>query len=179
MDAGIFIFIVRLCLGMVFVMSAIPKIAAPTRFVASVARYQLLPGSLTKPFGYVLPYLELGTGALLLVGWRTELASAAALVMLAVFTLAMLLAIVRKQHITCGCFGLLYSEKVGWRSVLRDTVLVGLAISVLVVSDQIVPVFDVVSNGDPWQSSLEVGAVSLSSTVSGLLGYLSIGVTRR
>lgn len=49
----------RLVLGTVYLLSAVPKLRDRSAFVQAVAGYRILPSTLTIPFAYGLPWIEL------------------------------------------------------------------------------------------------------------------------
>ena len=174
----LFVFLAQLFLGAVFVVSAVPKIANPRLFIFNVENYKLLPGPLAKAYGWTLPYVELATGVALVLGVQTKLASPVALLMLGSFVIAMVTAIARKQHVECTCFGLLYREKVGWSTVLRDAVLAALAVAVWLL-----PPWSPVGEALTGEvSGTGVATLALSVAViagSAVLGYKTRTVIRR
>ena len=100
----------HLILGAIFLMSAVPKLAAPRQFAQDVQQYGILPRPLASAFGYALPYAELAAAALLITGLYTEWAALGVAVMLVVFMIAVGMAMIRKLNLTCSCFGLLYAN---------------------------------------------------------------------
>ena len=52
----------------------VPKLAAFTEWMVGSMAKSMLPESLVRPFGYILPILELAVGVLLLLGLFTEMA---------------------------------------------------------------------------------------------------------
>ena len=51
------------------------------------------------------------------------------------FMLAIGVAMIRRQNLNCSCFGLLYRERVGWGTQIRDGILVILAAFLAVTDD--------------------------------------------
>ena len=67
--------------------------------------YELLPISIANFFGYVLPWFEVGLGALLILGVATRLSAFFAGSLMILFILAISSAWARGLSIDCGCFG--------------------------------------------------------------------------
>ena len=86
------------------------------------AAYRLLPDGLVDVVGFGLPALEVGLGALLLVGFTTRLAAAGAGLLLLAFTIGIVSAWARGVSIDCGCFG-------GGGEVAEGTVSYGLPLA--------------------------------------------------
>jgi uncharacterized membrane protein YphA (DoxX/SURF4 family) len=81
------------------------KIGNLQKSAMSVRAYELLPTDLANFFGYVLPWIEIGMGLLLIVGAVVSIMGLlGALIMLA-FVVAIAQAWARGLSIDCGCFG--------------------------------------------------------------------------
>jgi hypothetical protein len=139
-----------LVLGGLFVYAGIQKHLAPYEFAEAVQIYQLLPPALVGLTAAVFPWLELTSGAFLIIGilMRTEgcLAfgcsrpgvrardavltrrSSLLLIMLqlGLFILVLLITMARGLKIDCGC-GLFTDRQVGPGAILEDALLLGMA----------------------------------------------------
>ena len=170
---------VRLILGAVFLMSAVPKLAAPRQFANDVQQYRMLPRPLASAFGYALPYAELAAATLLLAGFYTEWAALGVAVMLVVFMVAVGVAMARKLNLTCSCFGLLYRERVGWSTQIRDAILLAAALFILVAENGGPTIADMIA--EPGKLSNAVGlaltAIALASALA--IASLSVRPARR
>lgn len=72
----------------------------------------------------VIPFLEMGLGALLLTGIAPRVAGAAALFILAAFTVALLVPVLQRRTVHCNCFGEASMDTpVTWASVARNLAL--------------------------------------------------------
>ena len=110
-------------LGAVLLLSGAAKLAAGPRWAAQAAA--LGSPAVAVP---VVPWLELGLGALLVTGvWRAEVALAAA-VMLGAFTVLLVLRLAQGRRPPCACFGAWSTRPVGPGSVARNVVLIALAL---------------------------------------------------
>lgn len=126
----------RVFLGTVFLMSALTKLAAPREFVHVVERYRILPPSMVAFVAWTLSLAELAIALMLFGGYSAKPAAIAATVMLAMFMVVVGVAMIRRQDLQCGCFGLLYQERVGWGTQVRDGLLVALSLIVLLWNDE-------------------------------------------
>ena len=97
--------VARLVLGATFAVSGALKLVDPAESVRAVRAYRLLPEALAVPVGQGLPLLEITLAALLLLGYGTRLAAAAAGVLLVLFIGGVTSAWARGLAIDCGCFG--------------------------------------------------------------------------
>ena len=116
----------RVYLGGVFIYAGMSKINYPAEFAESIAAYQLVPHWALHPMALLMPWLELISGVLLVVGVRTRAAAAAVGGMLALFSLAVLLAILRGIPAGCGCFSSV-EEPLGWGTFARDLLWLAMA----------------------------------------------------
>ena len=95
----------RLGLGGVLLAAGGLKIGNLQKSAMSVRAYELLPVGLANFLGYVLPWIEIGMGLLLIVGvWVSIVGLLGALTMFA-FVVAIAQAWARGLSIDCGCFG--------------------------------------------------------------------------
>ncbi len=97
-----------------------------------------VPESLAKPVGIILPLAEIAIAVLLLPLGTAWYGGIAALVLLTVFTIGMSVQMAKGQTPDCHCFGQIYSEPVGKKSILRNVFLM-LAAAVLVIAGRVSP----------------------------------------
>jgi uncharacterized membrane protein YphA (DoxX/SURF4 family) len=98
--------LLRLGLGLLFIVAGVAKLGDPGKFAVEIADYQFLP--LLAPYlAVMLPGVELVLGVALIAGprgWRK--ASALGMVLLlAMFMVAVAQVVVRGINVDCGCFG--------------------------------------------------------------------------
>src|SRR5689334_15157169 len=118
----------RIVLALVFVYAAYTKLKQPWLvFALSIDSYQLLPEWAVLTVARSLPWVELGIGILLLIGYGLRYVALVATVILVVFFVAMLRAFGKGLGIDCGCFGV--GEALSTKTLIRDGSL--LAISIL------------------------------------------------
>ena len=169
----------RLILAAVFLMSAVPNLAAPRQFAGDVQQYRMLPRPLASAFGYALPYAELAAAVMLLIGVYPVWAALGVVVMLLAFMAAVGVAMARKMNLTCSCFGLLYRERVGWSTQIRDGILLALALFIIVADDSAPTLADMLSN--PGQLGNALGLVFTAAVLCGasVTAFLSLRMSRR
>ena len=118
---NIAVFICRLVLAVVFLWASIPKIIAPHEFAVAVFRYQLLPDGVINLMAIFLPWIELVAAIAILIPRRSDGAAAILFGLLAVFTVAIAIDLLRGINISCGCFTLKADAgPIGWGEVIRD-----------------------------------------------------------
>ena len=122
----------RILLGGIFLWASVTKVPDMAAFAESVANYRIVPPSLVPGVAAAVVGVEIAAGvALVLNVW----ARAAALVLstlLAVFTVGLASALARGIDLSCGCFG--GNAPATWWTVLRDVVLLLLALGVAISS---------------------------------------------
>ena len=111
--------LLRVYVGGVFIYASMYKINYPGEFAETIASYQLLPYWAINITALVMPWLELVSGALLILGVRTKSAAAVIGGMLILFSLAILVALLRGILIGCGCFTSV-EDPLGWDTLWRD-----------------------------------------------------------
>ncbi len=105
-------------LGIVFLLSAVPKLRRPRLFAWGVVAYDILPEKVSYVFALALIPLELFLAITFLTGWLMSIALALATLLLVVFTVAVGINLRRGRLVDCGCFGA-GSEPISTRSVAR------------------------------------------------------------
>lgn len=124
---------IRFFLGMIFLVASIDKIADPAAFAVSIGNYRLLPDSLLLIAATWLPWMELLCGLGLIFGILFRGASLLTLIMLLIFTLAIVSGLLRGLDISCGCFTQDPAvAKLGWWKVAENLGLIILAAAAFV-----------------------------------------------
>ncbi len=95
---------VRLPLGGLMLYSGAVKMADPSLFAAAVVQYDILPALLAPYAALVIPAIECIIGLSLLAGFRVRASSAIAVLLMAVFMIAVSVNLARGRLIDCGCF---------------------------------------------------------------------------
>lgn len=100
------VFVLRLLLAGIFLLSSIGKMVDLERYsVDAVYNFGILPMVLARPFGLVMPFIELACGLGLLFGVLTRLSALGAGLMSVAFFVAKAIVLAQGRHIECGCFG--------------------------------------------------------------------------
>ena len=95
----------RLILGGVLIVAGALKIGNLQKSAMSVRAYEMLPIWLANFFGYALPWVEIGIGALLILGVAVRIMGALGTLIMLGFIIAIAQAWARGLSIDCGCFG--------------------------------------------------------------------------
>ena len=125
---------VRVYLGVIFILASWHKIMNPVIFALDVATYQLLPLWAVNGLALVLPWVELLTGIMLIIGFRARAAALLILLMMMGFILALLWALHLGLDMSCGCFAsqaAVDENPISWYTLGRDIFWLALACFVL------------------------------------------------
>ena len=95
----------RLVIGFIFIYAGAEKISDPESFAISISNYRLLPTITLNFLAVTLPWIEIVSGVLLLFGVSVKENSTIIFSMLMVFTLGIVISLLRGLSIDCGCFG--------------------------------------------------------------------------
>ena len=95
----------RLIVGGTLLTAGALKVINLQSSVTATQAYQLLPPATAQFLGWVLPFVEVALGLLLIAGLFTRPAAAVAGVLGLVFTAAVISVAARGMSIDCGCFG--------------------------------------------------------------------------
>jgi len=123
----------RVYLGGLFAYAALHKLLYPNTFALDVATYDILPLALINLAALVLPWVEVVSGVLLILGFRTRPAALLITGMMVIFMAALASALWRGLDMSCGCFAAGDSADPisGW-TLLRDAGWLALALYVLI-----------------------------------------------
>lgn len=117
----------RLVLAVVFLVGGSAKLFGRRQTTRAALDFGA-PAFAAVAVGAALPFVELGLAVAILIPASAAVASLIAFVLLMVFTLAVVVALVRGRKVECNCFGLLGGRQtVTLNSVLRNVLLMGLA----------------------------------------------------
>ena len=125
--------LLRVLLGGVFVFAGFSKLVLPhAEVVAHIQQYQVLPGWLVSITATVLPWIEVGSGTALLVGFCTTPAALLIAVQLVNFSALMVIVLAAGIPIEdCGCFGNLGLPETPLQVLLRDLIMLVLLLPVI------------------------------------------------
>jgi uncharacterized membrane protein YphA (DoxX/SURF4 family) len=94
----------RFVLGGIFIYAGISKIFALREFARVVVNYRILPDRLAVYSAYLLPWVELALGILLISGLYVRASSVVLSVMIVVFMIALAVRSTAGPIKECGCF---------------------------------------------------------------------------
>lgn len=126
--------IARVYLGAVFLLACLHKIRNPQAFAIDIATYQILPLGVVNVMAIVLPWVELVSGLMLIMGFRTRAATLLVSAMMVMFTMAISIALLRGLELSCGCFASqgAADDPISLRTVLRDSAWLVLCLYIMV-----------------------------------------------
>lgn len=122
-------FILRLYIGGLFVFASLYKMNHAAEFAESIANYQLVPYWAVNVLAVTMPWLELVCGLMLVIGFRAKSVTVMIGVMMAMFTVALVINVIWETPIGCGCFST-SGDLIGWHTVLRDVIWLAMIIHI-------------------------------------------------
>lgn len=114
--------VVRVGLGVVWIIAGAVKVTDPAQSVVAVRAYQLLPEGFSYLVGWTLPYLEILLGLVLISGLFTRWAALLSGLLQLAFVIGLLQAWARGLSIDCGCFSAGGQVAPGATSYLPDLI---------------------------------------------------------
>ena len=126
-----FILALRILLGGFLIYTAQIKIIQTEEFAQAIRAYDIIPSSISMLPAIFFPWIEMFSGLFLMVGLYTRSSALIALSLLTVFTVNVLIAILRGLEIDCGCGASIAGiEKVSWAKILENSFLIILLIRI-------------------------------------------------
>ncbi len=123
------ILVARLCLAGLFALAAAAKLADRGRTRASLLEFGV-PSRVAAPGAVALAAAELAVAALLVPAATARLGAFGGLALLLVFAAAVARVVRRGERPGCNCFGAVHARPVGWRTLVRNAVLGGIALGI-------------------------------------------------
>jgi hypothetical protein len=80
----------------------------------------------------IMPWVEIGVGALLCAQVARPVVASVAAVMLVAFSAVLALRLAKDQHPPCACFGSLSAKPLSWKHLARNALLLAVAILAIV-----------------------------------------------
>ena len=96
----------RLILGAIFIYASYHKIIDPAAFAKIVYGYDLFPPATINLIAIIIPFVELITGAALIIGIYSQSAALIINAMLLFFILIISVNLIRGHEFDCGCFSI-------------------------------------------------------------------------
>jgi uncharacterized membrane protein YphA (DoxX/SURF4 family) len=120
--------VLRVVLGGLFLLAGYNKLAEPRDFAFAIKGFDLgLPTDFLTIVAFIVPWLEVIAGGLLVLGLFARGAAMLFVAMLSAFTIGLLSVIVRDKNVDCSCFGQLKlfcgEGNIGWCHVIRNGVM--------------------------------------------------------
>lgn len=137
-----------------------------------------VPAPIVKPAAAVLPWVEIAVAAGLLFAVTSWIASFAAMILLAGFTVGMFVQMAKGKAPDCHCFGQIHSEPVSGRSIARNVVLTVVA-GTLVAIGSFLPGANALAGGETFsgegnmQLVIGIAAVALLIAIFVVLRKIS------
>ena len=119
----------RLYLGGLFIYASLYKINYTAEFAETIASYQMVPYWGVNLMAVILPWIELVSGILLVIGLRTRTVAGVVGFLLLLFTVGIVYNLLLGSEISCGCFQSLEDPISLW-TVLRDLIWLAMAVHV-------------------------------------------------
>lgn len=119
----------RIIVGGVFVWAGVLKIIDPLGFAQSIENYQVVPRPVAFVVALILPWVEVLSGAFLILGVLKRSSALLISLQLIGFIGLVALALARGIDTSCGCFGS-FSRRADLSLILTDAVLLVLALCV-------------------------------------------------
>lgn len=114
--------LLRIYIGVVFIYASLHKIAHPDMFAIDIATYDILPLYLVNLMAIILPYIELTSGILIIIGPFQKEGALLISGMMCMFLIALIIAIYKGINASCGCFASQSVEEdpISYKTVIRD-----------------------------------------------------------
>jgi len=156
----------RFVLASVFLLSGMAKLPQRSQFETALQRYELLPHRIVRPIARALPVAEVSCALMLFVGFLILPVTICVACLLTVFSVAVGVNLVRGRRIECGCFTPGLPSKIGWATVIRNAVLIAMAIVVAAEQPRALAIDEVAVGAHAGVSASHALALAIVATVA-------------
>jgi len=118
----------QIILGLLFLVASLAKLVDVTSLASQVHNFHLLPFWSEHLVAMTLPWIEFVAGLALVLGIRARAGAWLLGVLLAGFTVGIVLAMARGLNFECGCFGTADGTRVGWTKLGENLGMLALAV---------------------------------------------------
>lgn len=126
----LFLLACRVIVGGMFLAVGISKLSDPAAaFANEIGNYRLMPQFISNFMAVTIPWIEVVTGILLILGVRIKANSFIIGSLLIVFTISVASAMARGLNIDCGCYSNIKAQPVGWKKIAENSALILLSIN--------------------------------------------------
>ena len=128
----VIVFLLKLVLGITFIVASYPKIQDPAAFARIVYGYAIFPAVSINLIAIILPFIELTAGISLIMRFFPRPALLLINILLGIFVLVISFNLLRGHSFDCGCFSVAdpSSTHSAIFLLIRDLVLLGAGIFV-------------------------------------------------
>ncbi|PYT07943.1 MAG: hypothetical protein DMF60_06045 [Acidobacteria bacterium] len=95
----------RIAIGLLLIGAGIAKLMSPLAFLAALKAADWLPNTLLSLLLIGVPVVEVALGFVLLIGWKVRTTAIGSFILIALFTVFLLIETARGNNTNCGCFG--------------------------------------------------------------------------
>jgi putative oxidoreductase len=113
----------RIYIGWIFIAASLHKIAHPADFALDIATYEILPLFLINIMALTLPWIEIASGVLIIVGFKSRACAWMICGMMIMFIIALGIALYHGLDMQCGCFAssaMEEGDEISYKTMLRD-----------------------------------------------------------
>lgn len=141
------VLLIRTSLAAVLVAAGAAKLADIRSFTTTLIGLgiPIRPGLLIRGLALIVPLVEVGLGIAMVSGLLPKVINSAVLVLMCGFSLVVIVALARKVHVTCRCFGILSDSQFSSKGLARSLFLTLLAVAIFWSGNVYSPQF----NGPP------------------------------
>ncbi|MFA6571825.1 MAG: MauE/DoxX family redox-associated membrane protein [Bacteroidota bacterium] len=114
------VLVLRLVLGVIFILAGVSKIGDPANFAKSITNYAMMPDFIINIMALTLPWIELIVGIFLMLGIRLKASASLSIAMYIVFTIAITVALLKGLNFNCGCHSKITTENVSLKKIIEN-----------------------------------------------------------
>lgn len=131
----IFIVILNLLFGSLFMISSFHKLLTPYDFYAALNNFKFFTNSFNEYLTIIIPVSELIIGLGIIFGIKPRLFQSVGCMLLIVFTSIITVKLLEGSKVNCGCFGALDSSELSLYSIGRNFIFITIGFVTLILNE--------------------------------------------
>ena len=115
----------------ILMVSGVLHLRNPPDHFVSIVNYQFIPVVAAETLSLLLPIMHIACGVGMLIGELARAASIVACFVFGTYLVSQIAAFAYGMQINCGCFGTSHLDPIGWMTIARTSILLGVAIIIV------------------------------------------------
>ncbi|PMC36385.1 hypothetical protein CJ195_16490 [Bacillus sp. UMB0899] len=116
--------LISIFIALIFFTSLFEKVSRTKESLEHIAAYKIIPNKFVSPFFIFTMLLHLLVTIIFLSRIYLSIGTLIAISLIIIYTIAIIVNLIRKEKIDCGCLGILGDHIISWKLVFRNLIII-------------------------------------------------------